>query len=253
MEVRFVEDEGGIASGEGFVEIHEGVETRFVRVPGATIRLIIEAPKISKVVTYKALKDACRTETTPSFPGQQHSHDLESSIATILSGKASISGLGAWSSTTLSKLGGLHELDEMEVRLENARLKNDEEITGFHIDWFSEEYIGPYGGFLIDGFLMQQDLDLIFEELRATNGSLEILLNIGCFPGFFGEWSFGGHGGKLKFANREICSHVVANQEEIPDDFFDPEEPFKLRAYSAGPHNLISLSVKENWKSRQAE
>ena len=82
MDVKFVDDEGGIASAEGFVECHEGLETRFVRVPGATIRLVIEAPKILKVVSYRALKDARRTETTPSFPGQQHSHDLERSIAT---------------------------------------------------------------------------------------------------------------------------------------------------------------------------
>lgn len=250
MDVKFVEDEGGIATAEGFVECHEGRETRFVRVPGAAIKLVIEAPTIVKEVSYRALKDARRTETTPSFPGQQHSYDLERSIATILAGKASVSGLGAWVRTTLSKVGGLREFGEMEVRLENARLENDEEIAGFHIDWFSEEYIEPHGGFLLDGRLMQQDIDLLVEELRATNGSLEMLLNIGCFPGFFGEWSFDGWAcGKLKFANREICSHVVANHDEIPDDFFDPEDPFKSRVASTGPHNLISLWVVENWKS----
>ncbi|WP_306004926.1 hypothetical protein [Aquicoccus porphyridii] len=253
MDVKFVKDEGSLGAAEGFVESHEGQEIRFVRVPGATIRLVIEAPKIIKVVSYRALKDARRTETTPSFPGQQHSIDLESSVATTLTGKASISGLGEWCKTTLSKFGGVHEFDEMEVRLTNARLENTEQVTGFSIDWFSDEYIEPHGGFLLNGRLMQQDVDLIIEELRATNGSLELLLNIGCFPGFFGEWSFDGwDGGKLKFANREICSHVVANDEAIPDDFFDPEEPFSTWADTTGPHDLISLKVVSNKKSRQA-
>lgn len=254
MNVKFVKDEGGVASAEGFVESHDGLNTRFVRVPGATIRLVIEVPKILKIVQYRALKDARRTEATPSFPGQQHSHDLERSTATILSGKASVSGMGSSRKTTLSTVGGLHEFDEVKVRLENARLENSEEVTGFSIDWFSDEYIEPHGGFLLDGRLMHRDIDLLAEELRATNGSLELELHIGLFPNFFGEWSFDGwDGGKLKFANRKICSSVVGNHEEIPEDFFDPEEPFGSWVYTRGPHDLINLMVISNGKQSQAE
>ena len=184
-----------------------------------------------------------------SFTGQQHSSDLERSTATILSGKASVSGLGARLRTTLSRLGTLPDLTEMEVRLEST-----EEVTGFSVDWFSEEYIQPHGGFLLDGRLMQRDVDMLAEELRATDGTLIIELEIGRFPGFFGEWSFEGwDGGELKFANREICSRVVTNHEAIPDDFFDPKEPFKTEVATAGPHDLIRLMVVGNRNSREAE
>lgn len=254
MNAKYVEDEEGIASAEGFVESQEGRKTRFVRVPGASIRLVVEEPKILKVVEYRALKDARRTETAPSFPGQQHSNDLERSTRTILSGKASVSGLGAWRKTTLSTVGGPHEFDEVDVRLETAMVEKIEEICGFSIDWFSSKYMEPHGGFLLNGRLMKQDIDLLVEELRATNGSLVLELCIGGFPGFFGEWSFDGwDGGKLKFANREICSHVVANHEEIPEDFFDPEEPFRSRFDTLGPHQLISLMVTSKGVSSQVE
>ena len=134
----------------------------------------------------------------------------------------------------------------MEVRLEGAK-----EVTGFVVSWFSGEYIHPHGGFQLDGRLIQQDVDLLVEELRATNGTLIINLNIGCFPGFFGEWSFEGfEGGELKFANREICLRVVTNYEAIPDDFFDPEEPFD-RINTIGPHDLISLAVVGDQESRE--
>ncbi|MDH3669074.1 MAG: hypothetical protein OEN23_19340 [Paracoccaceae bacterium] len=137
----------------------------------------------------------------------------------------------------------------MEVRLEST-----EEVTGFSVDWFSEEYIQPHGGFLLDGRLMQRDVDMLAEELRATDGTLIIELEIGRFPGFFGEWSFEGwDGGELKFANREICSRVVTNHEAIPDDFFDPKEPFKTEVATAGPHDLIRLMVVGNRNSREAE
>ncbi|MEL6243831.1 MAG: hypothetical protein AAFQ85_00600 [Pseudomonadota bacterium] len=243
-----------MATPAGFVESREGRESRFVRVPGATISLVIEVPKILRGVQYSALKDARRTETTPSFPGQQHSHDLKRSTTTVLSGKASVSGLGARRKTTLSTIGGPHEFDEMKVRLENAKLENTEEICGFSINWFSDEYVEPHGGFILDGRLFQQDIDLLVEELRATNGSLVLELRIGLFPGFFGEWSFDGwDGGSLKFANREVCSRAVANYEEIPEDFFYPEEPFGSRVRTLGPHDLIDLFVISNAKPRQAE
>ena len=254
MHVKFVGDEGSLATTEGFVASREGGDTRFVRVPGATIRLVIDVPRILKGVKYSALKYAKRTETTPSFPGQQHSHDLESSTTTVLLGKARVSAPGGSLKTTLSTVGGLHEFDEMEVRLENARPENTEEVSGFSIDWFSDEHIEPHGGFILDGRLIQRDIDLLVEELRATSGSLVLELQIGLFPHFFGEMSFDGwDGGKLKFANREVCSRAVANYEEIPEDFFNPEEPFGSRVYTQGPHNLVSLFVASNAKPRQAE
>lgn len=252
MEVRYVQDEGGLASKEGFVEFQESVETRFVRVPGAMITLLIEEPKILKVVSYKALKDARRTDATPSFPGQQEANDLASSTETIIRGKASVSGLGASRRTTISTLGEPPDHTEIEVRLQNARLDKSEEVTGFSINWFPEEYVEPHGGFILSGYLLHKDIDLLVEELRATNGSLVLELHIGLFPGFFGEWSFDGwDGGKLKFANHEICSRVVANQEKIPKDFFRPEAPFDTRAYTRGPHDLVSLMVTSNGKTSQ--
>ena len=91
--------------------------------------------------------------------------------------------------------------------------------------------------------LIHQDVDMLAQEIRETRGNLVIELEIGKFPGFFGEWSFEGwDGGRLKYANREICSRVVSNYQSIPDDFFSPEQPFD-DFDTAGPHDLISLMV----------
>jgi len=244
MDVKFVDDEGGLATSAGFIERVDGRETRFVRVPVAMIRLVVEAPKIHRIISYKALRDARRTEKTPSFPGRQCSTDLQRSMVTTLSGSASLSGLGARRRTTMSPLGGVQDLTKIDVRLQTARLEETEEITGFTLDWFCEKHIEPLGGFIFHGWLMRQDIDLLVEELRTTSGNLEIHLTVGLFPGIFGEWSFEGwDGGKLKFANREICSRIVANHGAMPKDFFDPEKPFDTRVETVGPHELLSLQV----------
>ena len=148
MDVRYVEDEGGLGNSAGFIERVDGRETRFVRIPQATVRLIVEAPRILKVIQYQALKDARRTATTPSFPGSQSGSDLERSVVTRLRGKATLSGLGAWVKTTMSPLGSLQHLSTMDVQFQTAFLRESEEAIGFGIDWFDKEHLDPDGGFL---------------------------------------------------------------------------------------------------------
>ena len=239
MEVRFVPDEGGLAPGEGFFEAYN---KRLVRVPGATVQIAVESPEIRKVISYEAIKDARRTDTSPSFPGQQHSGDLKKSFCTEISGKGVISGQGARRRTTLSILGSEVDFTALEVQLQSARLEDGEEITGFSVDWLCQDYIPPSGGFILDGRLANADMQLLYDELQSTDRALLIELGIGLFPGFFGEWSFDGwDGGRIIFADRNICSHVVVNHKEIPSDFFDPEQPYKTHLYTAGPHKLIKL------------
>ena len=241
MPVKYVPDEGGLLSGEGFVT-EEGL--RLVRVPRACIQIMIDRPMIEKTITYSALKDALLTETSPSFPGQQHSKNLLRSSEIVIRGKGSIEGFGALIATSLSTLGNKFRFTEMEVRLQSAFCKEGEEITGFSVDWFPEEYLPPDGGFVLDGCLAHEDIEFLAAELQGAECALSINLSIGCFPGFFGEWSFEGWiGGELRFADRKICLSVVENHNEMPRDFLSPERPFNTDVYTVGPHKLVEFVI----------
>ena len=238
MVLKYVPDEGGPPSGEGFIT-EEGM--RFVRVPGARLQIIIDRPTIAKTITYSAVKDALLTETSPSFPGQQHTRNLQRSSEIAIGGKGSVKGCGALKATTMSTLGDEFRFTEMEVRLQGAYCKK-EEPTGFSVDWFSDKYLPPDGGFVLDGRIAHEDIEFLAAELQGAECALSINLSIGLFPGFFGEWDFEGWiGGELRFANREICLSVVENHNEMPRDFLSPKRPFDTKVYTCGPFNLIEF------------
>jgi hypothetical protein len=242
MKVEFVADRQNISSTGGFRETVGGVATHFERVSGAVISLVIDRPITSRALSYRAMRDAVKTDVSPSFPGQQHSADIQRTFKKVIHGRAKLFGLGEQFSTSVSILGSENQFREINVRLEGAKNNGGKYVTGFCFDYFDKDCQEPHGGFEFYGCISGYDIDYLINELRSLGGPLVLNVSIGLFPGFFGEkYVDGWSGGKIKYVDREICKSVVENFASIPEDFFEPNDPFNSRIFSSGPHDLVEM------------
>lgn len=242
MEVQFIKGKGDECSSGGFRETIDDTKINYERVPGAKIVMIVQSPKTVRQVSYFAKRDAIKSGLSSAFPGDQKSDDLERRVNEFIYGRAKIYGVGEEVSTSISTLGSAHEAFEINLRLQSARKIEDKEITGFSIRHYPEQTCPLSGDFEFNGCICKKDIDYTINELRTYKKILKLSVNIGLFPNIFGTNYFDGWlGGKLKYADSDICRTVVQNFTDIPEAFFNPLRPFDTSVYSRGPFNLVEI------------
>ena len=237
MDIKYVHGVTDRRDYDGF-ELDGG--TRLIRVPHARLPILIDRPEFEKAVIFRARRDAVATSAGTSFPGDQHSVDLHSSI------EVTIKGEGTLQTTTLSSLGGTGGLKSIEVRIKGVSNDVNEELPRFSVKWRPKDSLLKNGDFVLEGCIAYEETKFLVEELQENERVLIVNLSIGLFPGFFGVMSTDGWaGGELTYANEEICEKFVQNAGHIPQSFYCPEKISDTDGDTRAPFNLVEFKIEK--------